>query len=204
MTEGRFSVKINAHEGVVEIDGDDKEWIAAQLDKLAVVYATPHGAARRHDKPQPEPERQEQAKNGSDSTGSSGASGRRPRRGGGGNRVAQNPDLAALLTKETKQSLETYRTERDSHWKTDPAKITIIATFLQDELHWPGVDTRDLYTVFNVMGWPAPRNINATIGNARLRYQYFGGEKDGKYELTLKGENFGRYDSTQPKSPKKK
>ena len=67
--------------------------------------------------------------------------------------------------------------------------IAILAGFLRDEVNVSKVDEDDLYTIYSVMGWPAP-DIGAALRNAYNRERFFGGLTDGKRELTHTGENF--------------
>lgn len=52
------------------------------------------------------------------------------------------------------------------------------------------------------MGWQGPNNLGSALTNARIRDKYFGSQEDGKFSLTLKGENFGRHDSKTKKAKK--
>lgn len=134
-----FSVRVNVPEGLIEIEGDDKEWVAAQLDKLSAVYLNPPETAPP---PADTPERKQ--------ADTSPTTPRRSRRaGGGGGRVARNPNLVKLLTGAVKKKLEAYQKERSDQWDKHGNQLAIIATFLLDQLSWSGVDTSDLYTVYS-------------------------------------------------------
>lgn len=174
-----YTVKINRAEGIVEITGTDKDWIAAQLDKLAPVYSGSGPAPRRSTPNVKEP-------------GATPAESKpRPRRGTG-DRAQRKPELEAKLTPEVKKTLQEYVDARSGHWKPQTNQVAIIATFLLDELGWDTVDEDDIYTVYVTMGWPSPGKPRSTLENARGRNGYFGPWSDGKLHLSHKGENFGR------------
>ncbi len=179
-----YSVKINRVEGTVEISGGDKDWVADRLAELKDVLTT-----------QPVP-----APKGSIPTNPTTATitpqKTRKKSSNGSSRASKNPDLIAKLDGDIKGKLVSYVRERQTNFdKSLPAQAAIIATFLQDELEWPGVDQNDMYTVYSVMGWPAPGNPRSQLNNAYVRNQYFEGMTDGKYTLSHKGENYARHDS---------
>jgi hypothetical protein len=194
---GDFSVRINRRDGVLEIEGSDMEWIAAQLERLAVVYeeqpvtgpskapstaspAPPVAAPSTSSKPQtsPAPAR---ARKGS---------------GRGAHRASRKPELEQVLTPELRTALQAYVNERSATWKRNTSQAAIIATFLMDNGGWGGyLDDDDLYTVYSVMGWPAPSNFRAQINNARHRNGYFGNWTEGRVQITHAGEQFGRHGS---------
>jgi hypothetical protein len=45
------------------------------------------------------------------------------------------------------------------------------------------------------MGWKAPVNPRAVINNARNRDKFFTGWVNGKTNLSVRGQNFGRIES---------
>ena len=95
---GDFSVRINRKEGVVEIEGSDKEWIATQLEKLAVVYESSPESAEVQE---PAPSAKNAAspasgtKKGEGAAKPSAARGRKASRGSG--RTSRDPDLEKAL-----------------------------------------------------------------------------------------------------------
>jgi hypothetical protein len=193
-----FSVRINRKDGVVEIEGSDKEWIAQQLDRLAVVYETlPPNA--------PQPSHDPVASSGSGSpAGAAKAPPAKPQApsrsrkagGRGANRASRNPELEKSLTSELRAALQAFVDERIASWKSQPNQAGIIATFLMDNVNTEGwINEDDLYTVYSVMGWPSPSNFRSQIDNARARNGYFGVWTDGRVQLTHAGEQFGRHGS---------
>jgi hypothetical protein len=186
-----YSVRIDRSQGIVEITGPDKIWIAEQLERLASVYEAPptnqsDGAPRP-----PQSAREQSART---TAAARKKPTRRTRGGGTARRVDEN--LKAKLTAEIRKKLDAYVKERRVAFdKSKQNQAAIIATFLEDELSTPRIDDSALYTVFHVMGWPWTGRPRATIDNARVRNGYFGGWTDGKVELTHKGANFGRHES---------
>lgn len=194
---GDFSVRINRKEGVVEIEGSDKEWIAAQLERLAVVYESSPESARVQE---PAPSAKDAASAASDTKKGGGATkpvaarGRKASRGSG--RTSRDPELEKALTPELRASLQAFVDERKKAWKNKASQAAIIATFLLDNLQSDGwVDDSGLYTIYSVMGWPAPSNFRAQVDNGRNRSGYFGGWTNGRVQLTHAGEQFGRHGS---------
>jgi hypothetical protein len=187
-----FSVRINRRDGVLEIEGPDKDWIADQLEKLAVVYedapgdSPPAGAGSGNGA----------AVNGTATTttpANTGSATPKPKRKGG--RAQRKSTLEQALTPELRGKLDAYKNERSGAWKTKTAAAAIIATFLMDELSYEGwIDEDDLYTVYSVMGWTAdaPSNFRSVLKNAAIRNGYFGGWVNGRVQLTHSGENYGR------------
>jgi hypothetical protein len=160
MPDENYTVKINRREGIVEITGPDKNWIAEQLERLAVVY-------------EPEPE-DDTAPETLAAEGSDDGSTREPiaattapaatttttaeprRRGRSAFRGTVNDELETKLTAEVRTKLGAYVDERRPKFKDAPDQAAILAAFLEDEIDWRGVSADDLYTVYVVMGWPAP------------------------------------------------
>jgi hypothetical protein len=192
-----FSVRINRKEGVVEIEGSDKEWIAKQLDRLAVVYETPPPNTETS----ADPTRPSGSASSADAikprVAKPQASSRARKSGGrGANRASRNPELEKVLTSDVRTALQAFVDERVGTWKSRPNQAAIIATFLMDNANTDGwIDEGDLYTVYSVMGWPSPSNFRAQIDNARQRNGYFGSWTDGRAQLTHAGEQFGRHGS---------
>ena len=185
-----YSVNINRRDGIIEITGPDKEWVAEQFAAaLQNEDAAPPAQAR------------------STSTGSRSADGRKraaspkaqttdtggSRKRASGGRAARVSELAQKLTKEVKAALQQYRDDREAVWKPHGNQAAIIATFLLDNLDVDAVGPNELYTVYNIMGWEAPSNFNMQIENAQRRNGFFGGSVEGKAPLSHKGENFARH-----------
>jgi hypothetical protein len=182
-----YSIKINQTEGIIEISGHDKEWVAAQLKELKNVFNSPSQVKKIESTPAVINHNQkvQTAKTSSKKRPSSAST-----------RAIKNPELASKLTADVKNKLDAYVKERKINFdKSLPAQAAIIATFLQDELNWDGVDQHDMYTVYSVMGWHAPGNPRAQLNNALSRNQFFGSVNEGKYTLSHKGENYARHDS---------
>lgn len=187
---GEFAVKINAQEGVAEVIGSDKEWVAEQVEK-ALAALGPRQVRRTGERVS-SGKSESRSRNGEASRGTA----RQPRASRCGTRMrsAINDELRSQLTRDVTDKLESYIGERESHFKKSTEQAVVIATFLLDELEWEAVGPDELYTVYSVMGWPAP-NMRAALQNARNRNGYFGPQIDGKATLTRTGENFGRHGS---------
>jgi hypothetical protein len=191
-----FSVRINRREGIVEIDGPDKDWITEQLDRLEVVYKEPPGAATTTTTASAP------ASDGvktATKPASTEATTTRTRRSGRSStsRASRKPELEQALTTDVKTALQEYIDERAAGWKSKTGQAAIIATFLMDNVGWEGwIDQDDLYTVYSVMGiTDAPSNFRSQISNARQRNGHFGAWQDGRAQLTHGGERFGRHGS---------
>jgi hypothetical protein len=193
---GDFSVRINRRDGVLEIEGSDKEWIAAQLERLAVVYEErPMSGPTNAPSTAPTPP---VAGSGTDSKPPASPAPVRARKGSGRGtqRASRKPELEQVLTPELRTALQAYVDERSGTWKSNTSQAAIIATFLMDNGDWGGyIDDDDLYTVYSVMGWPAPSNFRSQINNARQRNGYFGNWTEGRVQITHAGEQFGRHGS---------
>lgn len=105
---------------------------------------------------------------------------------------AQSPVFEKLTT-ESRKALEKFVVERD--FEGTQKQAAIMATFLEDELKFDGIDQDDLAAVYDIMGWKAPVNPRAVINNARNRDKFFRGWVNGKTHLSVNGQNFGRFDS---------
>ncbi len=190
-----YVVRINRREGILEIEAPDKDWVSQQLEALAIVYERPPmepGAAP------PSVRAGESAPDGRSTAGSATARAvpRRRRAGAGRTQTRANrkPELEQKLTPDLRAALQAYVDERHSQWESKTNQAAIIATFLMDHADWGGwIDADDLYTVYSVMGWPAPANFRSQINNARQRNGYFGGWVDARVQLTHAGEQFGRH-----------
>jgi hypothetical protein len=174
-----YSVKINRQEGALEVTGD-KDWVSSKLNELKEIYS--------EYVPQPKAE-------------SSGdilptQSKKSPKRQAGTARAQKNSELEAKLTKELKEKLAAYVSERQVSFDHSlPSQAAIIARFLQEELGWAGVDQHDMYTVYATMGWRSPGNPAAQLNNALSRNHYFSSITEGKYVLSHAGENYASHDS---------
>ena len=127
------------------------------------------------------------------------ASGARKRSKGGGFRGTRNDELATQLGRpDMQQKLVDYRDERSAHFSQAPDQAAIIAKFLKDNCDVATVTPNDLYTVYDLLGWPAPNPANA-LSNAKSRKGYFRKESSG-YALTHTGEQFALHGSKAPAS----
>jgi len=194
---GDFSVKINRRDGVLEIEGSDKEWIAAQLQRLAVVYEAQPGPEAPVETPGPATSKPPAAEPTAATAGTPSIPTRsRKAAGRGAHRASRKPELEQVLKPELRSALQAYVDERAASWKGNTNQAAIIATFLMDNADWGGyLDDDDLYTVYSVMGWPSPSNFRAQINNARNRHGYFGTWIEGRVQITHAGEQFGRHGS---------
>lgn len=192
-----FAIRINRREGILEVEGPDKEWIAEQLDRLAIVFSDPPAG----DSPQTSEAR---SNTSNDNQGTSGSkkgkikpSTPRARRSGSLGRAVRKPELEQAFTSDLKSKLQAYVEERGEAWNgSQPHQATIIATFLMDNLNTEGwLDKDDLYTIYSLMGWSAPSNYRATLNNARNRNGHFGSWVDGRVQITHAGEQYGRHTS---------
>lgn len=178
-----YSIKINRQEGSLEISGD-KDWVSSKLSELKEIYTEyvpqVNEAKRLNEAGSAKPKK----------------SGVSKRKQGNTSRAQKNPDLEAKLTAEVKTKLASYVKERQAAFDSSlPSQAAIIARFLQEELKWLGVDQNDMYTVYAIMGWKSPGNPNAQLNNALSRNHYFSSITEGKYILSLKGENYASHDS---------
>src|SRR3954468_2993545 len=133
MADELYSVKINRRDGVVEITGPDKDWIADQLERLGVGYDGTQA-------PPADPPPPSGAPTGSDGGGvidvqevtpAKPAAKRRAK--GGSSRPIRVPELAEKLTPEVRKSIEKYVGERRSNFSDAMREATILATFLKVE-----------------------------------------------------------------------
>jgi len=178
-----YSVKINRQEGLLEITGD-KDWVSSKLGELKEIY-TEYA-------PQPSETRSSGTPTIAKPKKNSGSK----RKPAGSSRAQKNTELEVKMVTEVKEKLANYVKERQAAFDGSlPSQAAIIARFLQEELKWPGVDQHDMYTVYSVMGWKSPGNPNAQLNNALSRNHYFTGITEGKYILSLKGENYASHDS---------
>lgn len=185
---GVFSVKINKKEGLLEVVGEDKEWVDKKLSEYSGVHENFVPA------PEPEsfilPNSQKPTVTKKPKQSSRGKSSSTP------SKPQTNFELRDKLTSDVTAKLQKYVEDRNAEFeKSQPAQAAILATFLQDELQWVGVDHHDLYTVYNHMGFPPPISISSQLKNAKQRNQYFSGMEEGKYRLSAKGERYAHHDS---------
>ncbi len=180
-----YSIKINRQEGIVEITGEDKEWVSTKLTELKDVYTTfiPQ-VSRQESNPEITPIKPK-VKAATKKSGVSTSS-----------RPQKNSELDSKLSIDIKQKLASYVKERQGSFDGSlPSQAAIIAKFLQEELNWSGVDPNDMYTIYSTMGWKSPGNIRSQLNNAFSRNNYFASITNGKYVLSLKGENYASHDS---------
>lgn len=178
-----YSVKINRQEGSLEITGD-KDWVSSKLSELKGIYseyvAQPIKAEKSVGTTSVEPKNLKKS----------------PKKQSSTTRAQKNPVLEAKLTKELKEKLAAYVSERQVGFDHSlPSQAAIIARFLQEELSWTGVDQHDMYTVYAIMGWRSPGNPAAQLNNALSRNHYFSSITEGKYVLSHAGENYASHDS---------
>jgi hypothetical protein len=196
-----YSIKINKRDGALEIAGPSQEWVDAKLAELNGIYTTPlepggegaQDSRRGPAAPRPrsrrgEAPRDKGAKAAPEETGSAP---RRARRSGG--RPQRNAELEARLPRDLLEKFSTYIEARKAAWdKKQTNQMAIIATFLEDEIGWTGIDEHDAYTVYRALGIEGPTNYRSTLQNAYGRDRFFSGMDDGKYSLSMPGEKFGR------------
>ena len=159
MPDDTYSVKINRRDGVVEITGPDKEWIAEQLDRLSNVYDSPPTDVPTPDPPlvNPSDRRVQSKRTRTNAANADESKEKRPRgRRAAAARARKNPELEQKLTKAVRAELQRWRDERQANFTNLSKQAAIIATFLLDNLSWEDVDPDDLYTVYAVMGSPPP------------------------------------------------
>lgn len=196
-----FSVKINRRDGLLEVVGPEQDWVDRKLAELSEVYSSvlPHvtedgghsgqsgGSVQRSSRRTSKP-KSASSKDGAPDTASRPS---RPKRSAG--RPQRNPELEDKLTREVLHKFNDYIEERRGAWdKKQTHQAAIIATFLEDELGWPGIDEGDLYTVYRALSLDGPTNYRSMLQNAYGRDKFFTGINDGKYSLSIGGEKFGR------------
>ena len=196
MPDENYSVKINRRDGLVEITGTDKDWIATQLDKLSVVYTADVA----------EPDDGDTGDTGEGQGATSTRRRRAPRRSStstGARRGSSSSadDVKALkekLTDAKQTELKKYIDAREAkgHFKSKQDQAAIIASYLEDKLGYTdGINGFELAAVYDVMGRSEPGNPRAVINNARDRNKYFQGWSGGRTKLSAAGRNFGRHES---------
>jgi hypothetical protein len=200
MTDESYTIKINRRDGIVEITGPDKDWIAQQIEALRVVYERQPDDAPLQDPLSADVDGAldetgtgRKSKRGNAAEGEAGRPGRRAR--GGGFRGTRNDELAQRLTADVRANLDAYVEERRPNFTDGPNQAAILAAFLQTELGVDTVGPNDLYTICDVMGWPGPNPRNA-LDNAKTRKNYFTSAGRGRYRLSHSGERFGRYEAS--------
>lgn len=178
-----YSVKINRQEGSLEITGD-KDWVSSKLSELKGIYSAYV----------PQPVRAESS--GGVAPVQSIKPKKSPKKQAGTARAQKNSELETKLTKELKEKLAAYVSERQENFNRSlPSQAAIIARFLQEELGMVGVDQHDMYTIYATMGWRSPGNPAAQLNNALSRNHYFSSITEGKYVLSHAGENYASHDS---------
>lgn len=200
-----ISIKINRTEGALEINADDKDWVDTKLKELEEVYKDPIQKVTSVVMPSSLPIVPSLDKSLSTPSQESTRKKKKAKSSGAAYKSQKNPNLEQKMVTDIKQKLKQFIAERKGSFdKSLSAQAVIIATFLQDELHWPAVSPDDLYTVYNVMGIPTPGNTGAQLNNARQRQRYFSGAENGAYKLSDKGESYARYEAKSEEiTPKK-
>lgn len=201
MADESYSVKINRRDGIIEITGPDKDWIAEQLDKLAPVYTR---ELQGGDEPVAPPAATVQGAENQPSGEGAKEPTRKSRARRSTPRAVGPSEVEKALTRDVLTKLHTYMGERDeSKIKSQPDRAAVITTFVQDEMKIDSIGSADLLAVYRAMGWSPPKNPSGVIKNAIDRRGYFSGWRDGKVYLTPTGEHFGRHGSKEPPPDKK-
>lgn len=184
MSESAYSVRVDRSQGIIDISGPDKDWIAEQLATLMPTLEAerPPKKRRREDEGSGSPAKPEGRKPSTRSRRASASSGK------------ANPNLSERLSSETKTKLNDYLEQRSKKASDAQSQAAVIATFLLDELDWPEVTADDLFTVYSDMGLKIPATRSA-LSNAQKRKGYFSTPSDGKYRISHRGQNFARHDS---------
>ncbi|MGB1583372.1 MAG: hypothetical protein ACPHCI_06250 [Solirubrobacterales bacterium] len=178
-------VKFNLSDGSIEISSADQQWVDSKLSELTKLLeasdaknaSAPNKKAGKRIGKQPT-EKPKGTKSKSANRNS---------------KPQKNDELDKLLTKPIQTKLVEFIEERQTAWDAKQTnRAVILAVFLADELDWHGVDANDLYTIFRKLGLDAPGNFSSMLTNAQARDKYFEGAKDGKFHLSLAGENFAR------------
>lgn len=182
MPDHVYSVKFNRAESAVEVAGPDKEWVEEQFAELLP----------RLDTALPEPSKRTQAPAEAARAAGGATKPRRPRRSSAAGGIGANDELAAALTEEVTNRLESYMAERPAV-KSAQDQAPVLAAFLADELHLEDVSAEDLGTVYKVMGWKIP-GVPKALKNGTDRKQYFTRAR-GRFRLTRHGLNYARIDS---------
>lgn len=196
-----FRIRINRRDGALEIAGPERDWVDAKLAELSDIYMQPLSNVTEGresswsevpTKPNARPGTGRQL-TGTNKRNTSGAPSKPTSARRSAGRPQRNPDLETKLTREVVQKFTDYIDERKAGWeKKQTHQAAIIATFLEDELRWSGVDEDDLYTVYRALSLDGPSNFRSMLQNAYGRDKFFTGMNDGKYTLSLVGEKFGR------------
>lgn len=194
-TNAIFAVRFDSQQGTFEVEAPDGEWVASQVSALGELLATvprppaaPAAKAASADATatkDPPAAKQTAARDPK----------RRPRAAAGG-RVRVDEELRASIDAGVARKLSEYIEARRQAWgESLSAQMAIIATFLEDELDREGIDPSEAYTIYTVMGERPPGNIRSALTNARQRARYFSAITDGRWQLSQRGQNFGRFDS---------
>jgi hypothetical protein len=164
------------------VSGIDKEWVASQFERAGELLAS--GGRVEISEGNPDGDREEPTPRR-----------RRARRPAAASKASGPSAVFEQLTEERIARLTAFIEERKAKFKSKQDQAAIIATFLEDELKFDGIDADDLDAVYEVMGWKKPGNARAAINNARDRNKYFRGWTNGRIHLSATGQNFGRHDS---------
>lgn len=184
-----YVVKINKADGSLEISAPDKDWVDAKVSQLSPLLSeSTHKSASR---------RTPRKSGGSTASSESGDAPPAKKPAGSASRKNSRPqrneELEGKLKGDLAKKFRAYVDERSESWdKKNTNQAAIIASFLLDELKWEGVSPDDLYTVYRILGLDAPSNIYSMLNNATGRDKYFTGSTDGRFTLSLAGENLGR------------
>lgn len=193
-TDATYAVKFNSQQGTFEVTAPDGEWVATQVGELRELLATvpgpqaapaPGGSAGPAAATDPPAAKQAATRDPK----------RRPRAAAGG-RVRVDEQLRAAIDGNVAKKLGEYIEARRNAWNESlSAQMAIIATFLEDELGREGIDPSEAFTVYTVMGERPPANLRSALTNARQRARYFAAITEGRWQLSQRGQNFGRFDS---------
>ncbi|MFT4050268.1 MAG: hypothetical protein QM648_10620 [Solirubrobacterales bacterium] len=187
-----YVVKINRVDGVLEISAPDKDWVDAKVSQLSPLLDNPTVGNSGPSRKAPPPRRRTPSE-GNTKTEKPAAKKSSNSASRKNSRPQRNEALEARLKGDLAKKFRTYVDERNETWdKKKTNQAAILACFLLDELQWEGVSPDDLYTVYRILGLDAPSNIYSMLNNATARDKYFTGSTDGRFTLSLAGENLGR------------
>jgi hypothetical protein len=185
-----YVVKISKGDVTVEVSAPDSSWVESKIDGLMSLVNSAQIPANSGTSRRRSPRRTPASPETGPAASAEGTS--RPRRTRTA-RPQRNVDLETRLNREAQIQLQEYIDARRQAWDAKQThQAVIIATFLHDELSWPGVDEDDMYTVYRLLSLDAPSNFRSQLQNATNRDRFFMGSTDGKYTLSLAGENFAR------------
>jgi hypothetical protein len=191
-----FRVRIDRSSGSLEVSGEDKSWVNEKLTQLEYVYkevppapvivaAASQSATGSSANQKPSPSSNKVAVPKITKKGGAGK----------GKRPEINEELQSKLTREVIADLNAFIAERNKAYSSSlPAQAIIIATFLEDNLSWKGVDKHDLFTVYRQLGAPSG-NTDSQLRNSYARNHYFSHIEAGKYMPSGSGDTFARHGS---------